>query len=114
MDVLNSNGLEHEPDHVDNNCNSTISFETIDVSSLEMTRDSSRTSLGSRQSEQEQTTGNQRLNLATDVVLIIFAIVIIVSCFISVGLFIFGQYRINTGLEEFEFLLKAQDIENIQ
>ena len=101
MDVRPANALEDESNNADSTCNSSISFGTMDVSNLEMRSDTSHTSFGSRRSAQEPENGYQRLNLATDIVLIISAAIIIVSLVFSLGIFIFGQYRIFRGLEYF-------------
>ena len=84
--------------------NTTI-YESLDVSSLNI--DSARSSydsydsFGCRRNTVEVTNRLERLYKATDIILIICGIIIAISVMISLGIFIFGQCRINRGLENY-------------
>ena len=75
--------------------------QNASASELEIRRVVLETSLRSTRNAHEVTGDIGCLHMATDVVLMICAIIIAISLFGSLGIFIFGQYRISRGLGHF-------------
>ena len=108
MDVIASN------DSVDNHPNSGAIDEVtmpllnqkVSANSLEIRSAISKTSPRSTRRTHQVTNGIERLYMATDVVLVMFAIVIVVSAIVSLGIFIFGQYTIGRGMDDYLMAFK--------
>ena len=108
MDVIASN------DSVDNSPSSGAIDEVtmpllnqkVSANSLEIRSAISKTASRSTRRTHEVTNGIERLYMATDVVLVMFAIVIVVSAFVSLGIFIFGQYTIGRGIDDYLMAFK--------
>ena len=108
MDVIASN------DSVDNSPSSGAIDEVtmpllnqkVSANSLEIRSAISKTAPRSTRRTHQVTNGIERLYMATDVVLVMFAIVIVVSAFVSLGIFIFGQYTIGRGIDDYLMAFK--------
>ena len=108
MDVIASN------DSVDNHPSSDAIDEVtmpllnqnVSANSLEIRSAISKSSPRSTRRTHQVTNGIERLYMATDVVLVLFAIVIVVSAFVSLGIFIFGQYTIGRGIDDYLMAFK--------
>ena len=97
--------LEVVPDHTNVSSHSSFRYESLDTlrPNIERGRGSfdSYASNESQRDTQQVTTIVERFHQATDTVLIICGVIIVVSLFISLGIFIFGQYRMHRGLDNF-------------
>ena len=109
MDMSSLTNLEVVPDHTNGLSNSRLPYESLDILQLNVERGrasfDSNASYESQGATQHVTNSVERFHQATDIVLIIFGVIIVVSLFISLGIFIFGQYRIHRGLNNFVFSL---------
>ena len=80
-------------------------FESLDALGLNLDRGRasfvSYASSNSRGNTLETNDRHERLYQATDIVLIVFGIIVFVSLIISLVLFIFGQSRIYRGLDSY-------------
>ena len=101
MDVSTLTSSERLNDRRVNSSNDTTTFENSDIIQVNVgrVRDlfDSYTFNESQRNLQDDTDWLQRLYLATDIILLICAVVIIVSVFTSLGLFILGRYLILRG-----------------
>ena len=97
--------LEVVPDHTNGSNHSSLPYESLDILQLNVERGrasfDSNASYESQRAAQHVTNSVERFHQATDIVLIIFGVVIVVSLIISLGIFIFGQYRIHRGLTNY-------------
>ena len=97
--------LEVVPDHTNGSNHSSLPYESLDLLQLNVERGrasfDSNASYESQGATQHVTNSVERLHQATDIVLIFFGVIIVVSLIISLGIFIFGQYRIHRGLTDF-------------
>ena len=80
--------------------------QKVSANNLEVRSAISKTSPRSTRRTHQVTNGIERLYMATDVVLVMFAIVIVVSAFVSLGIFIFGQYTIGRGIDDYLMAFK--------
>ena len=103
MDVIVSNGYEDDcPPEYDNGEHSLpTGLLSVSSSNLQIPRAVSELSLRSTRSTYETDDGLQPLYMVTDVILVICAIIIAISIFVSLGIFIFGQYKISRGLDSY-------------
>ena len=96
----------------DNSGNDTTTFENRDVIQVNVGRGRDLfccfASIESQRNSQDDTDCLERLYQATDIILIICAVVIIVSVFISLGIFIFGWFIIpaNQGSNQAGFIFR--------
>ena len=94
MDVSTLISSERLNNRRDNSSNGTTTFENRDITQVNVGRGwdlfCSYSFNESQRNSQDDTDCLERLYQATDIVLIICAVVIIVSVFISLGIFIFG------------------------
>ena len=97
--------LEVVPDHTNGSNHSSLPYESLDLLQLNVERGrasfDSNASYESQGATQHVTNSVERFHQATDIVLIFFGVIIVVSLIISLGIFIFGQYRIHRGLTSF-------------
>ena len=86
-------------------CDNITTFESLDALSLNLNRGrvsfASYASSASGRNTQETNDSHERLYQATDIVLIVFGTIVLVSIIISLALFIFGQSRIYRGLDSY-------------
>ena len=94
---INSEQLNNRRD-CRSNCTSSFENGHILQGNVERGRTASNES---HRNSQDVTDWLHRLYQVTDVVLIICAVTVVVSVFISLAIFIFGTYRIQRGLEGF-------------
>ena len=103
MNVIITNGSEDNSPHGDDIGENSLPTVSLNVSTnnLQIPREGSESSLRSRRSTYEANDGLQHLYIVTDVVLLSCAILIAIALFVSLGIFIFGQYRISRGLDHY-------------
>ena len=110
MDVIVSNGSEdissREYDIGENSLTSMVSSISASnqqhlTHTLQIPRAVSQSSLRSTRSTYETDDDLQPLYMVTDVILVICAIIIAISICVSLGIFIFGQYKISRGLDSY-------------
>ena len=86
-------------------CDNITTFESLDALRLNLDKGrvsfASYASSNSRGYTQETNDRHERLYQATDIVLIVFGTIVVVSLIISLGIFIFGQSRIYRGLDNY-------------
>ena len=103
MELISLNGSESNPPRSD--CINKITSPKVNQKAYEMRlkikRDVSEISVRRTMEKHEVTTGIECLHMVTDTVLVIFAVIIAVSIFVSIGIFILGQYRISRGLDDY-------------
>ena len=103
MNVIITNGSEdNSPRGGDIGENSLpMVSRNVSTTNLQIPRAGSDSALRSRRSTYEANDGLQHLYMVTDVVLLSFAIIIAVALFVSLGIFIFGPYKIIRGLDNY-------------
>ena len=101
MDMPTLISSERLNDRRDNSSNDTTTFENRDVIQVNVGRGRDLfccfEGFESQRNSQDDADCLERLYQATDIILIICAVVIIVSVFISLGMFIFGSFIIPAG-----------------
>ena len=105
MDVPIQNNTESIYEGEGVSCDNITTFESLDALRLDLDRGrvsfASYASSNSRGNNQETNDRYERLYQATDIVLVVFGLIVFVSLMISLGIFIFGQSRIYRGLDSY-------------
>ena len=105
MNVPIQNDIESLSEGEGVSCDNTTTFESLDALKLNLDRGrvsfASYASSNSRGNTQETNDRHELLYQATDIVLIAFGTIVVVSLIISLGIFIFGQSRIYRGLDSY-------------